>query len=56
MAVVNAAGGGGWVDAWNAAGAPPNAKKTCYWNRFDHCLVWTPPPGGWRRRRRRRAR
>ena len=46
VAVVNAAGCGGWVDAWNAAGAPQNAKKTCYWNRFDHCLVWTPPPGG----------
>ena len=55
MAVVNAAGGGGWVDAWNAAGAPQNAKKTCYWNRFDHCL-WTPPPGGAAGRRRRRAR
>ena len=32
--------GGGWVDAWQAAGSPKAAKATCGWSfRLDRCFV-----------------
>jgi len=32
------AGGGGWMDAWQAVGSPQESRATMGWNlRLDHC-------------------
>jgi len=39
------AGGGGWMDAWQAVGSPQESRATMGWNlRLDRCFYLCPPP------------